>query len=126
LVAILDRAEPVANHRVIDGQGADAGSETSGAMGLGIAGPHDEPIRPRIKALRVAKLGEVPPNRQQRLLSGVLGEVQITQDAVGQGMEPPTGGESKASERRFIALLGPDNELGIHVPPPLRPWVGRS
>ncbi len=45
-------------------------------------------VRPSVKARRVAKLRQVPPDRDQRLLRRILGEIGVAQDPARHGEEP--------------------------------------
>ena len=75
LIAIDDRLEFALCRRVDIRKHADDGPATAFTTALGVAGAHEEPVRPGVKARRVAELGKVPPDRQQRLLRRILGEV---------------------------------------------------
>ena len=96
----------------------------TGPAGLGVAGAHEEPVRPGVKARRVAELRKVPPDGQQRLLRRVLGEVDVAQDPVRHRVEPVAGGDGEAREGLLVTVLCPDHEIGIHALPPMS--AGRS
>ena len=85
-----------------------------GPATLGVAGAHEEPVRPGVKARRVAELGQVPPDREQRLLRRVLGEIGVAQDPVRHRMEPVAHGDGEAREGPFVTALCESHELGIH------------
>src|SRR5947199_6451444 len=84
-------------------------------LALGVAGAHEKPIRPGVKARRVAQLRKVLPDVQQRLLRRVLGEVGVAQNPVRHRMEPATDGHSKARECPFVAVLRPYHKTGVHT-----------
>ena len=122
LVAIDDRAQALARRRLVGRQEAEVRRPVAGPAGLGVAGAHEEPVRPGVKARRVAELGKVPPDREQRLLRRVLGEIGVAQDPVRHRVESVAGGDGEAREGLFVAALRPPDQLGIHVPhPPGRP-----
>ena len=86
-----------------------------GPAGLGVAGAHEEPVRPGVKARRVAELGKVPPDGEQRLLRRVLGEVDVAQDPVRHRVEAVAHGDGEAREGLLVPVLRPSDQLGIHV-----------
>ena len=119
LVAIDDRARVVRRRRLIGRQETEVGRPAAGPAGLGVAGAHEEPVRPGVKARRVAELGKVPPDGQQRLLRRILGEVDVAQDPVRHRVEPVAGGDGEAREGLLVTVLRPDHEIGIHTLPPV-------
>ena len=72
---------------------------------LGVAGAHEEPVRPGFKAGRVAQLRKIPPDVQERLLRRVLGEIGVAQDPERHRMEPIASGHGQAREGLFVAVL---------------------
>jgi hypothetical protein len=82
---------------------------------LGVAGAHEEPIRPGVEARRVAELRKVPPDGEQRLLRRVLGKLDVAQNSMRDGVEPITGGHGKAREGLFVATLCSSHKIGIHA-----------
>ena len=116
LVAIDDRAQAIRRHRLIGREEAHVRGPATGSAALGVAGAHEEPIRPGVKARRVAELRKVSPDVEQRLLRGVLGEVGVAQDPVRHRMEPIADGHGEAGEGPFVAALRSNHEFGIHAP----------
>jgi hypothetical protein len=86
LVAIDDRAQVVVDWLVAWQQPQVRRPATLTAA-LGVAGAHEEPVRPGLEAGRVAELRDVLPDRNQRLLGRVLGKVQVAQDPARHGKE---------------------------------------
>jgi hypothetical protein len=84
-------------------------------MALGVAGAHEKPIRPGLKSGRVAELGKVSPNVQQRLLRRVLGEADVAQNPVRHGKEPITEARSEAGESLTVSALCSFHQIGIHA-----------
>ncbi len=82
---------------------------------LGVAGAHEEPVRPGVEARRVAKLRKISPDGEQRLLRRVLGELDVTQNSMRDGVEPITCGHGKAREGLFVAALCSSHQIGIHA-----------
>ena len=126
LVAIDDQVELVRRRRR-PRQQAQVRRPLSSPATLGVAGAHEDPVRPGVKARRVAELADVPPDAQQRLLRRILGEIGVTQDPVCHRMEPIAHGDSEAREGLLIAMLHSNHEFGIHHPSPSAPRIsGRS
>ena len=113
LVAIDDRAQAIRSHRLVSRQEMEVGRRATYPASLCVAGAHQKPVRPGVKARRVTELWEVPPDGQQRLLRCVLGEIGVPQDPVRHRMESVAGGNGKACKCLFVALLRPYHEFGI-------------
>ena len=114
LVTIDDRAHVLLG-RPIGRQEMDIRRPLADPASLGVAGAHEEPVRPGVKARRVAKLGKVAPDGQQRLLRRILGEVDVAQDPVRHRVETVARGNGKAREGLLVTVLRPTDQLGIHV-----------
>ena len=108
LVAIDDRADAVGHHRFVNRQQSNVRRPTTGFSALGIAGADEKPIRPSLEAGRVAQFGKVLPDTEQRLLGGVLGNVDMAQDPVRTS--PETGQRSWRRSRRM-----PPRRQPVHV-----------
>jgi hypothetical protein len=85
------------------------------SAGLCVAGAYEKPIRPGLKACRVAQLRKVPPDAQQRLLRRVFGEVEVAKDPMRYCVEPATDGHGEAREGLLITALCLHHEFGIHA-----------
>ena len=114
LVAIDDRARRIHLHRLIRGKQAKVRRPGSFPAPFGVAGAHEEPVRPGVEARRIAKLWKVPPDGEQRLLRRVLGELKIAQNSVRDCMEPIPHGQGEAREGLFVAVLRSSHEIGVH------------
>ncbi len=124
LVAIDDRARAPPRRRLIDRQEAKVRRPVAGPAALGVAGAHEEPVRPGVKARRVAELGKVSPDGQQRLLRRILGEVGVAQDPVRHRVEPVADGDGEAREGLLVTALRPDHQIGVHAPSAAAPrWT---
>ena len=123
LVAIDDRARGLPGRRLVSRQQAQVRHPLPGPATLGVAGAHEEPVRPGVKVRRVAELREVPPDVEQRLLRRVLGEIGVAQDPVRHRMETISHGDGEAREGLLVAVLCLPHEIDVHVLPPC--GVGR-
>ena len=117
LVAIDDRAQAIDHHRFVNRQQPQVRRPPAGLPALGVAGTHEEPIRPGLEAGRVAELGKVLPDAEQRLLRGVLGEVDVAQDPVRHRKEPIRDGIDQVGKCLLVAALCTSHEIGVHAPP---------
>jgi len=114
LVAIDDRAQILPGRR-IGRQDVEVGRPLPGPASLGVAGADEEPVRPGVKARRVAELRKVPPDGEQRLLRRVLGEVGVAQDPVRHRVEAVARADGEAREGLLVTVLRPSDQLGIHA-----------
>jgi hypothetical protein len=121
LVAIGDRVDAVRLDPVIDRQDMEGfGAQRRVRRGPRAASPEEQPVRPGIEAGRVAELRQVTPDAEGRLLAGVLGEVRVAQDPVGDRVQSITHDDREARTCPAIEALRPDDEVDIHVPPTSR------
>ena len=96
------------------------------AARFGVAGAHQQLVRPRLEAGWVSELRQAPPDPQQGLLRGVLGQLAVAEDALRNGLQPPSVHDDKPGERLLIPSLCRHHELGIHPSPhgaPVEPGV---
>ena len=117
LVAIDDRTQAIDHHRFVNRQQPQVRRPTTGLAALGIAGAHEEPIRPSLEAVKVAELGKVLPDAEQRLLRRVLGKVDVAQDPMRHGEEPIRDGIDQFGKRLLVSALCTSHEIGVHAPP---------
>ena len=115
LIAVDDGGEPIRRARLVRRQQVEVGCPATFLPALGIAGAHEEPVRPGLEARRVAELREVPPDAQQRLLRRILGEVEVAQDPARHGKEPIRDLGGKEGVRLLVTSLSSDHEIGIHA-----------
>jgi hypothetical protein len=80
LVAVDDRVEPTGLRRLVSRQDPEVRRPLPSPSALRVAGTHEEPVRPGVKARRVAELRQLPPDRDERLLRRILGEIHVPQD----------------------------------------------
>jgi hypothetical protein len=84
--------------------------------------PDEDPVGPRLEPVRVAELRQLLPHREERLLSGVLGEVDVAKDPLRHAVQPVAHGHDQAREGLVVALLRPGHEVRqIHATPLGRP-----
>src|SRR5215207_8827148 len=78
---------------------------------------HEEPVRPSLEATWIAELREVLPDREQRLLRRVLGEVLVAQDPARDREEPIGDRAGKEAICRLVAALSSFDQIGVHLIP---------
>ena len=87
------------------------------AAGLRDAGPDDDPVRPGVETVRVAQPRQLVPDRDQRLLQRILGEVVVAQDPVG-GREQAAGRQAhQRLEGLLVATRRSRYEVTLHALP---------
>jgi hypothetical protein len=116
LVAIDDLARAIDHHRFVNRQQPDVRRPAAGLPALGVAGAHEEPIRPGLEAGRVTKLGKVLPDAEQRLLRRVLGQIDVAQNSMRHRQEPIRDGIDQVGECLLVSALCTGHEIGVHVP----------
>jgi hypothetical protein len=88
LLAIDDRAQAVVRDRLVARHEPEVRRPAPLLPPLRIAGMHEEPVRPGVRARRVSKARKLLPDGEQRLLRRVLGEVDVAQDPARHGKKP--------------------------------------
>jgi hypothetical protein len=61
------------------------------------------------------ELREALPDRQQRLLCRILGEIDVAQDPARHGKEPIGGPGRQEGVRPLVTVLCSNHEVGIHA-----------
>ena len=118
LIAVGDRPELlVRSGRLVSRHDPEIRAPAPNSMTLGVAGANEEPVRPRLKAGGVAKLWQISPDGQQRLLRRVLGQIRVAQDPVRHCMEAVTDGDGEAREGLLVSSLRAGHQLEVHVAP---------
>jgi hypothetical protein len=114
-VAIDDGPEGVIRRPLVERQKPEIGCPDPVFPALGVAGAHEEPVRPGLEAGRVAQSREVLPGGEQRLLRRVLGEIEVAQDPARDREESIGDPGGKQAEGRLVAVLGADHEIEFHT-----------
>lgn len=113
-VAIGEADRGVVTCGAVERQHVDLVGAAAGTAALVVTGVDEQPPEPRLEAVGVAQLGQLPPRADEALLDRVVGAVHVTQDAVRQGVEPV---ERRRGERLIgisIPLSGLLHELSLH------------
>ena len=117
LVAVDDRAELVARSRLV-GRALLDGWHPPGCLAvLGVAGSHQQRVRPGVIAIGVPQPGQVAPDVDHGLLHRVLGESCVTQEPDGQPAAAVERDVDDALERVSVAVLRSDDKSAVHTFP---------
>lgn len=87
------------------------------ATRLGVAGVHEKPIRPRLKALGIPEARQVAPRVEQRILGRVLCQGRVAEDPARNGVQAVTDTSDQGVERLFVAVHRQLDELPLHPSP---------
>ena len=101
----------------------------SASARLLVADANEDPPEPRLESLRIAEARQLTPGRDERLLDGILGAVEVAQDALGHGEQPVGIGARQEAEGLSVSVPRRLDQLSIQrrtfreaalVGPPLR------
>ena len=79
---------------------------------------------PGVEPVRIAEPRQLTPGDHQRLLHGVLGPVDVPEDALGDGVEPIAPRPGQDGECLPVPALGELDEIAVHVHPGDRGTLG--
>ena len=114
LIPIRDGQQVVGRGRSVDRQRPEVGAPTTLARRLGDADVDEHAAEPRVEPVRIAEPSQVTPGDHQRVLDGVLGPIDVAEDAVGDREEPVDPGTCQVDECRPVAPLCRLDEIPIH------------
>jgi len=83
LVTVDDDAEDVAGTWLGRCRNLAVGHPSRHALGFGVADSKEQSVGPALELARVAQAADVSPDIEEGLLRGVLGDVRVSQDALG-------------------------------------------
>jgi hypothetical protein len=79
------------------------------------AGPDEEPPKPGVESIGIAKGGQIPPGADEGLLDRVLRRLGVARDESSNGIEPGSRGACQALEGVMIASSRPFHEFPVHL-----------
>jgi len=71
-------------------------------------------LEPEVEPVRIAEVRQVTPGDHQRVLQGILGPVDITEDPSGDREQAIDARAHQVHEGDLVAALRCDHELSIH------------
>ena len=116
--------ELVRRRRSVDRQDPEVLGAATLSRRLRDADMDQEAGQPGIEPVRIAEPSEVTPGDHQRVLEGILGPVDVTEDPLGdreQAVAPPA---DEVDERRLVSTLGGRQKVPIHPVPLAAPFGG--
>jgi hypothetical protein len=114
LVPIGDRKELVLGDRRIDGEHVQVVDPLAFPADVGHADIGEEAVDPGVEPVRIAEARQVTPGDHQRVLQGILGPVDITEDPTGNREQAIDATAEKVDKCDLVAALRCDHELSIH------------
>ena len=115
LVPIGDRKELVLGDRRIDGEHVQVVDPLAVPADVGHADIGEEAVDPGIEPVRIAEARQVTPGDHQRVLQGILGPVDISEDPVRDREQAAATKADQVDERRLVASLCRLDEIAIHA-----------
>ena len=96
-------------------QHPDVGSPVTGPLRFVVAGVDEDPLDPRLEAIRVPKLRDPAPGEDEGVLQRILGEAWVAQDPLGDRIQAVADLMHQDGERLSVPLAGLLDEVSIHV-----------
>ena len=115
LVPVGDGEQVIGRGRSVDRQHAKVRCPAALSRRLCDADIDEEALEPRIEAVRIAESPEVTPGDHQRVLQGILGPIDVTEDALGDRKEPVTPNADQVDVRLPIPVPCRLDEIAIHA-----------
>ena len=114
LVTVGDRLVVVRVARPIDREDAHGRCPSSVPRCIRVAGVDKDPVGPRLEAVRLPQMRQLPPDGHEGVLQNVLGEARIAQDASSDPEQRVADLVHQIRECRLIARARPLDEVSVH------------
>jgi hypothetical protein len=125
LVPIGHAEQFVARSRSVDREHAKDCCPVTLARRLGDADVDEQTLEPGVEPVRIAEAPQVAPGDHQRILKGILGPVDVSQDPMGDREEAVHPGPDEVDVRLPVTVPCRFDEVAIHqVLPPEHPMAG--
>ena len=124
-IAIVDRDDFVRSARSVDRERPDVGAPPLVSAVLLVTGVDEEPMEPDLEALRVTQPRKLTPGKEECLLDGVLGPLDIAKDPVRDGVAAVTVEVDERGEGVVVACPRSLDQPRSHGRPSRRRPVGR-
>jgi len=98
-------------------QDPDVGSPVTGPLRFVVAGMDEDPMDPRLEAIRIPKLRKPAPGEDEGVLQRILGESRVAQDPLGDRVEGVADLVHQDGECFSVSPAGLLDEVSIHVGP---------
>ena len=114
LIPIGDREHLVASGRHVGWKDLEDGGPAPRFASFRVAGVDEQPMQPGVEPIRIAEPRQLAPGDHQRLLNGVLGSSDVSEDPLGD-REHSVGRRPRENRERFaIPSLRLLDEVPIH------------
>ncbi len=90
---------------------------SAGCAGIRVAGVDEDPVGPRLEAVGLPQMRQLPPHGHERVLQNVLGEAGIAQDAPSDPEQRVADLVHQIRECRLVARARPLDEVSVHGSP---------
>ena len=118
LVAVSDGRDLIGSGCLVELNYAEVRRQAPDLLDLGVTRTDEQAVGPPFEACGIAKLWEVPPDGQQRLLRRIIGEVGVAKDPVSDRVQPVPDDDREAREGPLVTVLRLHDQLGgIHAAP---------
>ena len=114
-VPVRDGQQLVGRRRSVDREEPQVRRPATLTRRVSDADVDDEPRQPRIEPVGIAEPAQVTPGDHQRVLQGILGPVDVTEDPVGGREQAVASRTDQVDECHLISPLGRRQELAFHV-----------
>jgi len=114
LVTVEDRAIGIGGPQGISRAGSWIRNRIALVLALVIADAHEQPVGPALVLGGITQATDVAPDRKERPLRGILGQVVITQDAEGHAVQARMARDHERLRRRLVALHRTSHEDLVH------------
>ena len=84
------------------------------AFRLGETGADDQAVQPGVESVWIAEARQVTPCGHQRFLQGVLGAIDVAEDALGKRVETVAAGADKVGKRLPISVPCREDKISVH------------
>ena len=113
-VSIGDGQQVIRPGRPVDRQNAEVRGPAALTRRLGQADIDHQPLEPRIEPVRIAEPTQVTPGDHQRVLQGILGPIDVTEDPLGDRKEPVASNADQVDVCVPIPVSRCLDEIPIH------------
>jgi hypothetical protein len=114
LIPVDDAQEVVGRGRDVYRQDAEVRDAVALAFRLGETGANNEAVEPGVESVRIAEPRQVTPSDHQRILQGVLGPIDVTEDPLGEGVQTVATDSDQVGIGLPVTLPCRLDEISIH------------
>jgi len=113
-VSIDDTRDFIGRGLIVDGEHLQLRVPATVSTRVLDAHVREEPLDPEVEPVRIAEVRQVTPGDHQRVLQGILGPVDVSEDPTSDREQAIDTTAEQVDERDLISTLRRDHELSIH------------